>query len=167
MLAVPPPESSYVIIKPSLSPNLSRNQTLFENETNLFFTAKFERQFWRDNFNYTGDIVVTRDCDSNLKLAYDATHSDDESRPVLAGFLSESDSESLKKFKLFDSLSKSFKSDVTGNCTSYTERKWMPFISSESSDAIRGGSPMNFFNPCDLQYHINPLNHPHGRFSIF
>lgn len=164
VMAVPPPESSYIIIEPSLSLNLSKSQTLFENGKNVFFTAIFERQFWRDNYNCTGDVVTTSDCDSNLKLAYDATHSDDESRLVLAGFLSESDSQTLEKFNLFDSLSKCFESNTAGNCISYKERKWMHFNSSESKDAIRGGSPMSFLNPCDLADHINPLNLPHKRF---
>ncbi|XP_033209130.1 amine oxidase [flavin-containing] B-like isoform X2 [Belonocnema kinseyi] len=158
VMAVPPPESSYIIIEPSLSPNLSKSQTLFENGKNVFFTAVFEGQCWRDNCNYTGDVLTTSDCDSNLKLAYDATHSDDESQLVLAGFLSESDSQTPEKFKLFDSLNKSFESNTAGNFTSYKERKWMPFNSSESKDAIRGGSPMSCLNPCDLTYHINPLN---------
>ena len=168
VIAVSPPESSNLIIEPPVSTDLSTTVTLFENGKNVFFTATFEQPFWRDNHNCSGDIVATSDCDSNLRLAFDATHSDNQSRPVLAGFLSEPDSQTLKKFRLFDSLSKFFSINIAENCSVYRERKWMPFNSSDNEDAaIKGGSPMSFLKPCDLTYHLNPLILPHDRFNLF
>lgn len=164
---MPPPESAKITVQPSLSPILSKVQTLYENGTNLFFTATFRQEFRNNNYNNSVNIIGTPDCDSILKLVYDATHSSNKSQLVLVGFLSESNFHSLKKFKFFDSLNKCLQSDSAENCIDYRERKWIPVNFSNDEETIQGGSPMNFLRPCDFNDYFNPLTLTNERFSIF
>ncbi|XP_043461644.1 amine oxidase [flavin-containing] A-like [Leptopilina heterotoma] len=163
IVAVPPPESVEITVQPSLSPTLTKVQTLFENGTNLFFTATFRQEFLNDNYSYPMNIITTPDCDSSLKLVYDATHSSNKSQLVLAGFLNESNFQTRRKFKFFNTLNKCFRGNAAQNCIDYKERKWMPFNLSNNQESIRGGSPMSFLIPCDFKNYFNPLSIRNGR----
>lgn len=166
IIAVPPPESLEITVEPSLSPKFKKVQSLFENGKNLFFTATFSQEFRNDNYNYPLNIITTPDCESNLKLLYDATHSSNKSQQVLAGFLDESTFQTRRKFRFFNTLNKCFRGNAAQNCIDYKERKWMPFNLS-NKESIRGGSPMSFLNPCDFQNYFNPLSIRNGRYCIF
>ncbi|XP_051162805.1 amine oxidase [flavin-containing]-like isoform X2 [Leptopilina boulardi] len=109
VVAVPPPESVEITVQPSLSPILSKVQTLFENGKNLFFTATFRQEFRNANYNCPMNIITTPDCDSSLKFLYDSTHSSNKSQLVLAGFLNESNFQTRKKFNFFTTLNQCFR----------------------------------------------------------
>ncbi|XP_011495939.1 PREDICTED: amine oxidase [flavin-containing] A-like [Ceratosolen solmsi marchali] len=149
ILAVPPLESSKITVEPHLPLNITKAQSSYDKETNVFFNAKSSQLI--ESNNLTKNIIGITNYNMNLRLAYDATINKDNEFHV-SGFLSKTNINSDMKMNLLSILNKCFTSNI--ELEDLTETSWR---------VIPGGSPMNVPKPGCLKHHLNLLSESHGR----
>ncbi|XP_076243927.1 amine oxidase [flavin-containing] B-like [Calliopsis andreniformis] len=152
VVAVPPPMHNDIVIQTPSEYSLN-TEIKYSPGENVFFNIIYKTPPWSSN--YTGDIFTTWDCNSNLNIAYNATHSGSR-KFVLGGFLAESNTTHTQKKGLFDTLDECFKSTEAMNYMTYKERNG-------SSIEARDSSPMSVMKPASLNNHVNYMGVPIGR----
>ncbi|KAK0157696.1 hypothetical protein PV328_011402 [Microctonus aethiopoides] len=151
IIAIPPPTNMEIIIEPILSDNILTTQTLYHTEKNIYFQAKYKSSFW--DLKYCGSIISTFDSGVNLKIAYNASHKDNEEElNILAGFLTKQSNESSKLLNIFHTINKSFGFNNENIAHEYIEYK-----------EYECQNPMAILKPCSIDHHINPMLKPFKR----
>ncbi|KAK2576993.1 hypothetical protein KPH14_011955 [Odynerus spinipes] len=155
VIAVPPPEISYIHIEPPLPQNASRSQTLYLQSDNIFFNVFYKEPFW--NNEYSGDVLATPESNTILNVAYDAT-CDNEEQGVIAGFLNNTNvTSTTSKLLLFETLSRCFQTNEAKRWINYKECERVL----EREDVIiqsECGWPMSVMQPCHISDHVNHIN---------
>jgi hypothetical protein len=130
---------------------IKKAQSSYDKEKNIFFNAKSSQLI--DFNSSTKNIIGIENCNTNLRLAYDATMNKDKEF-YISGFISKANINSDMKMNLLSILNKCFKSNIL-ELEDYTETSWT---------VISGGSPMNVLRPGSLKNHLNLLSESHGRY---
>ncbi|XP_015429590.1 PREDICTED: uncharacterized protein LOC107186239 [Dufourea novaeangliae] len=154
VLAVPPPIENIIIESPP--EYLLNTHNLYASGENTVFKIAYRIPLWND---HAKDIVTTWDLNSNLNIAYDATHTGTNAF-VLSGFLAQSNSSAPHTEELFETLNKCF--DTT-EAEKYIQFKvWNPDLSDEQGMI---SSPMSVMKPTSIVNHTRHTNTSNGRKS--